>query len=83
MANVITLRPAVDEAAQGLWHGVATASDTIGELIENIPCCGVGGEETRNELHQAQVLLGQAAALLERTAERYLKWRGVEEVAHG
>ena len=83
MAKPIVLLPKPDDAAQELWYGVAAGADTISDLIGNIPCSGVGGDETRNELHQAQVLLGQAAALLERTAERYLKWQGVKEVAHG
>jgi hypothetical protein len=82
MAKVTLLRPAPDQVARDLWHGVATASETISELVKNIPCYGVHGEETRGELQQAQVLLGKAAALLERTVERYRAWRG-DEVSHG
>jgi hypothetical protein len=83
MAKPIVLLPKPDDATQELWYGVAAASDTIGDLIEHIPCSGVGGQETRSELHEAQVLLGRAATLLERTAERYRKWQGIEEVTHG
>jgi hypothetical protein len=83
MAQVIVLRPPPDDAAQALWHGVSTASNSISDLIDNIPCCGVHGEETRNELQQAQVLLGQAATALERTVARYRTWRPQEEVIRG
>jgi hypothetical protein len=59
-----------DRTAQHLWRGVATASDAISNLVTEIPCATVSGEESRRELREAQALLGQAAALLARTSER-------------
>jgi len=46
-----------DDAARALWHGVATASDTIADMVDQIPGCSVRGNDTRGELQQAQVLL--------------------------
>ena len=59
-----------DRMAERLWQGVATASNAISALVTEIPCSTVTGEDSCRELRDAQVLLGQAAALLTRTSER-------------
>lgn len=48
--NNVTIDAHPDRAAEELWHGVAKASDKIGDLIGDIPAAGVQSEETRNEL---------------------------------
>jgi ABC-type transporter Mla subunit MlaD len=67
-ANVTSIR--VDDRAQALWQEVATASDEIATLVDNIPGLTVMGAETRSELERAAALLKAVADILRRTERR-------------
>jgi hypothetical protein len=60
----------IDQAAQALWHEVATASDEVAALVDRIPGLTVTGAETRNELERAAALLKAVADILRRTERR-------------